>query len=68
MTQTIQQAVQANKLELDRLIAIYTKIDDYAKQTYGTSLFELENAIEQADQLDQMLNNDNLQEDTFYYE
>ena len=68
MTQTLEQAIEANKLELDRLTAIYTEISEYAKQKHGISLFELECAIEQADHLDNMLNSDNFQEENFYYE
>lgn len=68
MTQTLEQAIEANKLELDRLTAIYTEISNYAKQKHGISLFELETLLEQADRLDNMYNSDNLQEENFYYE
>ena len=68
MKQTIQQAVQANKLELERLLAIYTEISEYANQKYRMTTFELDNAIEEADEFDQRFNRDNLQKDTFYYE
>ena len=68
MTQTFEQAIEANRLELERLKAIYTEISEYAKQKHGMSLFELETFIEQADRLDNMFNSDNLQEENFYYE
>jgi len=68
MTQTLEQAIKANKLELDRLTAIYTEISEYARQKHGMSLFELETFLEQADRLDNMYNSDNLQEENFYYE
>jgi hypothetical protein len=68
MTQTLEQAIEANKLELERLTAIYTEISNYAEQKHGMSLFELETFLEQALRLDNMYNSDNLQEDNFYYE
>lgn len=68
MTQTIQQALEANKLELDRLTVIYIKVNDYAKQLSGMSILDLEALIEEAERFDRTFNNDNLQEDDFYYE
>jgi Cu/Ag efflux pump CusA len=56
MTQTIEQAVEANTLELKRLQTIYTQINEYANERYGMSMFELENAIERAYQFDNMFN------------
>jgi hypothetical protein len=69
MTQTLEQTIEANRLELERLTAIYTEISEYAKQKHGISLFELECAIEQADHLDNMLilHNPSIDEN-FYYE
>jgi hypothetical protein len=67
MTQTLEQAIEANRLELERLTAIYTEISEYAKQKHGMSLFELETFLEQADHLDNMLNNPSIDEN-FYYE
>lgn len=68
MTQTIQQAIESNKLELDRLTVIYIKVNDYAKQLSGMSILDLEALIEEAERFDRTFNNDNLQEDDFYYE
>jgi hypothetical protein len=67
MTQTLEQAIEANRLELERLTAIYTEISNYARQKHGMSLFELETFLEQADHLDNMLNNPSIDEN-FYYE
>lgn len=67
MTQTIEQALEANALELERLKAIYTKIDEYAKQKYGMSMFELENAIKEAYQFNSTFR-DNEHVDTYWDE
>jgi hypothetical protein len=68
MTQTIQQAIEANKLELERLHSIYIKVNDYAKQLSGMSILDLESLIEEAERFDSAFNSDNLEVDTFYYE
>jgi hypothetical protein len=68
MTQTLEQAIEANKLELERLNAIYIKVNDYAKQLSGMSILDLEALIEEAERFDSAFNSDNLEVDTFYYE
>jgi hypothetical protein len=68
MTQTFEQAIEANKLELERLNAIYIKVNDYAKQLSGMSILDLEALIEEAERFDSAFNSDNLEVDTFYYE
>jgi len=68
MTQTLEQANEANKLELERLNAIYIKVNDYAKQLSGMSILDLEALIEEAERFDSAFNSDNLEVDTFYYE
>jgi hypothetical protein len=68
MTQTLNQEVQTNKFELERLTVIYIKVNDYAKQLSGMSILDLEALIEEAERFDRTFNNDNCQEDDFYYE
>ena len=68
MTQTLDQEVQTNKFELERLTVIYIKVNDYAKQLSGMSILDLESLIEEAERFDRTFNNDNCQEDDFYYE
>ena len=68
MTQTLEQAIEANKLELERLNAIYIKVNDYAKQLSEMSILDLEALIEEAERFDSAFNSDNLEVDTFYYE
>ena len=68
MTQTLDQEVQTNKFELERLTVIYIKVNDYAKQLSGMSILDLEALIEEAERFDRTFNNDNCQEDDFYYE
>ena len=68
MTQTLNQEVQTNKFELERLTVIYIKVNDYAKQLSGMSILDLESLIEEAERFDRTFNNDNCQEDDFYYE
>ena len=41
MTQTLNQEVQTNKFELERLTVIYIKVNDYAKQLSGMSILDL---------------------------
>jgi hypothetical protein len=59
MNNTQEQMVKDNILELERLNAIYIKVDDYAKQISGFSIFDLEALIEQAEQFNRMFNTDN---------
>jgi hypothetical protein len=59
MNKTQEQTVKDNLLELERLNAIYIKVDDYAKQISGFSIFDLEALIEQAEQFNRMFNTDN---------
>lgn len=59
MSRTKEQMVKDNLLELERLNAIYIKVNDYAKQISGFSIFDLEALIEQAEQFDRMFNTDN---------
>lgn len=59
MNKTREQIVKDNLLELERLRAIYVKIDDYAKQLSGVSIFELQSLIEEADRFDNAFNMDN---------
>jgi hypothetical protein len=68
MTQTLEQAIEANRLELERLNAIYIKVNYYAKQLSGMSILDLEALIEEAERFDSAFNSDNLEVDTFYYE
>ena len=44
----LEQIIEANKIELERLHAIYIQINEHAKQTYGMSLSELDNRIDDA--------------------
>ena len=59
MNKTREQIVKDNLLELERLRAIYVKIDEYAKQLSGVSIFELQSLIEEADRFDNAFNMDN---------
>jgi|LakMenEpi03Aug12_release.lakeMendotaPanAssembly.Ray.scaffolds.fasta_scaffold31730_9 hypothetical protein len=59
MSRTKEQMVKDNLLELERLNAIYIKVNDYAKQISGFSIFDLEALIEQAEQFNMMFNTDN---------
>jgi len=68
MSRTKEQMVKDNLLELERLNAIYIKVNDYAKQISGFSILDLESLIEQAEQFDRMFNTDNWQEDDFPYD
>lgn len=44
----LEQTIEANKIELERLHAIYIQINEHAKQTYGMSLYDLDNRIDDA--------------------
>lgn len=46
INERLEQSIEANKIELERLQAIYIQISEYAKQTYGMSLSELDNRID----------------------
>ena len=59
MSRTKEEMVKDNLLELERLNAIYIKVNDYAKQISGFSIFDLEALIEQAEQFNMMFNTDN---------
>jgi hypothetical protein len=59
MNKTQEQTVKDNLLELERLNAIYIKVNDYAKQISGMSIFDLEALIEQAEDFNRMFNSDN---------
>ena len=68
MSKTKEQMVKDNLLELERLNAIYIKVNDYAKQISGFSILDLESLIEEAERFDGMFNTDNWQEDDFPYD
>ena len=59
MNKTREQIVKDNLLELERLRAIYIKVNDYAKQLSGMSILDLESLIEEADRFDNAFNMDN---------
>ena len=59
MNNTQEQMVKDNILELERLNAIYIKVNDYSKQLSGFSIFDLEALIEQAEDFNRMFNTDN---------
>ena len=46
INERLEQSIEANKIELERLHAIYIHISEYAKQTYGMSLSEFYNRID----------------------
>ena len=68
MSKTQEQTVKDNLLELERLNAIYIKVNDYAKQLSGFSILDLESLIEEAERFDSAFNTDNWQEDSFPYD
>lgn len=59
MNKTKEQMVKDNLLELERLNAIYIKVNDYAKQLSGFSILDLESLIEEAERFDSAFNPDN---------
>lgn len=46
INERLEQSIEANKIELERLYVIYIQISEYVKQTYGMSLSELDNRID----------------------
>ena len=59
MDKTHEQMVKDNLLELERLRAIYVKVNDYAKQLSGMSILDLESLLEEAQRFDNAFNPDN---------
>lgn len=59
MEKTQEQMVKDNLLELERLTAIYIKVNDYAKQLSGMSILDLESLLEEATRFDNAFNTDN---------
>jgi hypothetical protein len=56
MNKTMEQQINDNLTELERLTAIYTKVNDYAKELSGMSLLDLESLIEEAERFDNAFN------------
>jgi hypothetical protein len=46
MTQNINQEIESLKIEIEALRVIYTRIDQYALETYGSSILEIESSLE----------------------
>ena len=56
MNKTHQEWVKENSLELQKLRAIYAEADNLVKQKYGITLIQLNDLIDEADKIDQMIN------------
>jgi hypothetical protein len=46
MAQNINQGIESLKIEIEALRVIYTQINQYALETYGSSIFEIESSLE----------------------
>jgi hypothetical protein len=46
MTQNINQEIESLKIEIAALRVIYTRINQYALENYGSSIFEIESSLE----------------------
>jgi hypothetical protein len=46
MTQNINPEIESLKIEIEALRVIYTRINQYALETYGSSIFEIESSLE----------------------
>jgi hypothetical protein len=46
MTQNINQEIESLKIEIEALRVIYTRINQHALETYGSSIFEIESSLE----------------------
>lgn len=55
----MEQQINDNLTELEKLRAIFTKVDEYAKEVSGMSLLDLESLIEEAERFDTAFNPSN---------
>jgi hypothetical protein len=46
MIQNINQEIESLKIEIAALRVIYTRINQYALETYGSSILEIESSLE----------------------
>lgn len=46
MTQNIYREIDSLKIEIEALRVIYTRINQYALETYGISILEIESSLE----------------------
>jgi hypothetical protein len=46
MTQNIYREIESLKIEIEALRVIYTQINQYALETYGSSILEIESSLE----------------------
>jgi hypothetical protein len=59
MTQNINQEIESLKIEIEALRVIYTRINQYALETYGSSILEIESSLEFKERLLSSINNEN---------
>ena len=58
MTQNINQEIESLKIEIAALRVIYTRINQHALETYGSSLFDIESSLEFKERLLSSIDNE----------
>jgi hypothetical protein len=58
MTQNINQEIESLKIEIEALRVIYTRINQYALETYGSSILEIESSLEFKERLLSSIDNE----------
>ena len=58
MTQNINQEIESLKVEIAALRVIYTRINQHALETYGSSIFEIESSLEFKERLLSSIDNE----------
>jgi hypothetical protein len=58
MTQNINQEIESLKVEIAALRVIYTRINQHALETYGSSLFDIESSLEFKERLLSSIDNE----------